>query len=63
MRVAVMDIRQMRMSVHHRQMHMGVGVRLGSLCPAVFVRVMFVVMVPVTVCHILMRMFVPMLLG
>ena len=61
--VAVMDIRQMRVTMRHRPMRMGVGVRFGTFRPVVFVHVMIVVKVPVTVRHVFMRMFVPMLLG
>ncbi len=63
MHVAVMEIRQMSVTMRHGTMHMGMSVRRGTLCPVVIEHVMFVATMPVSVCNIFMRMFVPMLLG
>ena len=56
--VAVVQVRQMRMGVPHRLVHVLVEVRLGTFVAAVGVLMMFVVDVAMSVSEALMLVFV-----
>ena len=63
MLVPMMNVGQMGVSVSHRRMRMCMGMRFGPFSAIVLVLVMFVVIMPMAVHHIIMCVFVLMLFG